>query len=185
MKSMLETVIEWFDLTKALAIAGFCISLVSLYLTWQNRRLTLAQESRRLPGLILTLVHGYYENCKDDHGRVYAFHVMVKNPTDSNNAIAGAELAITYLVADRVQMKMKLRANEPAAKSFVKDQEELLSIPTAISAHNAISGWLRFHVPTAMLNNRYVEGYSLTLTDPHGETADVVPILVQEYRDET
>ena len=82
-------------------------------------------------------------------------------------------------------MIMKLRANEPAAKPFVRDQEEALAVPTAISAHGAVSGWLRFHVPAAMLVNRDIEAYRLTLTDTHGETANVVPILVQEYRDET
>jgi hypothetical protein len=182
---MLQSVIGWFDLTKTLTVAGFCISLVSLYVTWQNRRLVLAQEKRRLPHLIPTLVHGYYQDGHDSRGRVYAFRLSVSNPTDSNNAIAAAELSIIYLSADRVQMTMKLRANDPAAKSFVKDQEEALSIPTPISAHNAVSGWLRFHVPAVMLANRDIEAYRLTLTDPHGETANVVPILVQEYRDET
>jgi hypothetical protein len=182
---MLQSIIGWFDLTKTLAIAGFCISLVSLYFTWLNRRLALAQEKRRLPRLIPTLIHGYYQDGEDDRGRVYAFHVTIANPTDSNNAIATAELSITYLTTDRVQMTMMLGANAPAAKSFMKDQEEALAIPAAISAHNATSGWLRFHVPIAMLANRDIEAYRLTLTDPHGETASVVPILVQEYRDET
>ncbi len=182
---MLQSIIGWSDLTKALAVAGFCISLVSLYFTWQNRRLTLAQEKRRLPHLIPTLVHGYFQDSDDNSGRVYAFRVTVANPTDSNNAIATADLSITYQTADRVQLTMKLRANEPAAKSFMKDQEEALVVPTAISAHNAVSGWLRFHVPAAMLANRDIDSYRLTLTDPHGETADIIPILVQEYRDET
>jgi hypothetical protein len=182
---MPRSIIGWFDLTKALAAAGFCISLVSLYFTWQNRRLTLAQEKRRLPRLIPTLVHGYYQDGKDNSGRVYAFRITVTNPTDSNNAIATAELSITYQTADRVQMTMKLRANERAAKSFVNDQDDALAVPAAVSAHNAISGWLRFHVPAAMLANRDIESYRLTLTDPHGETADIIPILVQEYRDET
>jgi hypothetical protein len=182
---MLLSIIGWFGLTKALAVAGFCISLVSLYFTWQNRRLTLAQENRRLPRLIPTLVHGYYQDGKDSSGRVYAFRITITNPTDSNNAIATAELSITYLTADRVQMTMKLRANEPASKSFVKDQENALAVPAAVSAHNAVSGWLQFHVPAAMLAKRDIESYRLTLTDPHGETTNVVPILVQEYRDET
>jgi hypothetical protein len=185
MNTMLQSIIRWFDLTKMLAVAAFCVSLASLYFTWQNRRLVLAQERRRLPRLIPTLVHGYYQDGEGDRGRVYAFHLTVTNPTDSNNAVATAELSITYLTADRVQMTMKLRANEPTAKSFVRDQEEALAIPTAISAHNAASGWLRFHVPAAMLANRDIEAYRLTLTDPHGETANVVPILVREYRDET
>ena len=182
---MLQSIIGWFDLTKTLAVAGFCTSLVSLYFTFLNRRLAITQEKRRLPRLISTLVHGYYQDSKDNRGRVYAFHITVTNPTDSNNAIAEAELSITYLTADRVQMTMKLRANEPAAKSFVQDKEQVLAIPTAILAHNAVSGWLWFHVPTAMLANRDIETYRLTFTDPHGEIVNVDPILVQEYRDET
>jgi hypothetical protein len=182
---MLQSIIGWFDFAKTVAIAGFCISLVSLYFTWQNRRLTLAQDKRRLPRLIPTLVHGYYQDGSSDRGRFYAFRITVANPTDNNNAIVATELSITYLTADRVQMTMKLKANEPAAKSFVRDQESALTIPTTIPAHNAVSGWLRFHVPPAMLANRNIEAYRLTFTDPHGETANVAPILVQEYRDET
>jgi hypothetical protein len=181
---VLQWTIAWLDPAKTVALASSFIALVSLYFTWQNRRLALAQEKRRLPQLIPTLVHGYYQDYENDRGRVYAFHVTFANPTDNNNAIATAELSITYLTADRTQMTMKLRANEPAAKSFLQDQEELFAIPTAISAHNAVSGWLRFHVPAAMLANRDIEVYRLTLTDPHGETANVVPILVQEHRDE-
>jgi hypothetical protein len=177
--------IGWLDLTKTLAIAGFCISLASLYFTWQNRRLVLAQERRRLPRLIPAFVDGYYRASEDDRGRLYAFHVTLTNPTDSDNAIATAELSITYQTADRVQMTMKLRANEPAAKSFVRDQVEALAVPMAVSAHGAVAGWLRFHVPAAMLANRDIEAYRLTFTDTHGETANVVPILVREYRDET
>jgi hypothetical protein len=183
--SIIQAIIGWFDLTKALAVAGLCISLASLCLTWQNRRLTLAQERRRIPRLIPTLVHGYYQDGGGDRGRVYAFHVTITNPTDSNNAIATTELSISYLTPDRVQMTMKLAANEPTARPFVKDQEEVLVIPIAIAAHSAVSGWLRFHVPAAMLINREIEAYRLTLTDPHGETANVVPVLVREYRDET
>lgn len=183
--SMLQSIVAWFDLTKTLSVAGFCVAVVSLYFTWQNRRLVLAQEERRFPCLLPTLVHGYYRDGEASRGRIYAFRLTVANPTDSNNAIATAELSITYLTLDRLQMTMKLQANEPAAKSFMKDQEEVLAIPSAISAHNAVSGWLRFHVPTAMLTNRDIEGYRLTLTDPHGEMASIVPLLVQEYRDET
>lgn len=182
---MVRSLLGWFDVTKALAVAGFCISITSLYFTWQNRKTTLAQEKRRLPHLIPTLVHGYYQDSLADGGRIFAFHVTVTNPTDSNNAIAGADLLITYLTAERVQMTVKLRAHASLAKSFVKDQEETLPVPTAISAHNAVSGWLRFYLPAAMLIDRDIEAYRLNFADPHGEIASVIPNLVQEYRDET
>ena len=182
---MLQSILKWFDLTRMIAIASFCVAAFSLYFTWQSRRITLAQEKRRLPRLIPSLVHGYFQDGKDKSGRVYAFHVTVSNPTDSHNAIAQAELSIIYLTADRMQMTMKVRANELLAKTFVKDQDQTLVIPTPITAHNAVSGWLRFRVPAIALTRREIEAYQLTLTDPHGEIASVVPILVQEYRDET
>jgi hypothetical protein len=182
---MLRSVFEWFDLTRSIAIAGFFTSILSLYFTWLNRQLSLAQEKRRLPRLIASLVHGYFQNRPDTSGRVYAFRVTISNPTDNNNAIAEAELSITYLTVDRTQMTMKIRANETLAQSFVRDQEQTLTVPVTIAAHSAVSGWLRFHLPAPMLADRVLESHHLVLTDPHGEITSVSPILVQEYRDET
>ena len=184
MNSALQFVIDWFDLAKALAAASFCIAATSLYFTWQNRRLVLAQERRRLPRLKPALIDGYYRELKDGRGRTYAFRVTVTNPTDSNNAIAAADLSITYSTVDRVQMTMKLRANEPATKSLGKDAEEALTVPAAIPAHGAASGWLRFHVPAAMLVKRDIDAYRLTFADSQDEISDVVPILVREERNE-
>lgn len=177
--------IEWFDFTKTVAVAAFLISIFNLYFNWQSRRLARAQERRRLPRLVPSLINGYFQNDRDAGGRAYVFHVIVMNPTDSNNAIAEADLAITYLTADRAQMTIKIRANESPALNFVKGQDTNLSVPASISAHNAVSGWLRFHVPAALLTQMAIESYRLIFTDPHREEASVAPILVQEYRDET
>jgi hypothetical protein len=179
---VLQAVTEWFDLTRALAVAGTCISLVSLYFTWQNRKLALAQEKRRLPRLAPTLVNGYFQD-GTDAGRVYAFLVTIVNPTDTNNAVAEAELSITYLTTDRVQMTMKLLPTKPA-KTFVKGYNDTLVVPLAVPAHNAVSGILHFQLPKEMLVGRTIDSYQLALTDAQGEVESVVPILVQEYRDE-
>lgn len=184
MNSALQLVLEWFDLAKALATASFCISAASLYFTWQNRRLVLAQERRRLPRLKPALLDGYYRELGSDGGRAYAFRVTITNPTDSNNAIAAVDLSITYSTADRVQMTMKLRANEPATKSVGKETEDALTVPMAIPAHGAASGWLRFHIPAAMLVKRDIEAYRLTFADSQDEIFDLVPILVREDRNE-
>jgi hypothetical protein len=176
---------EWFDFTRTVAIAGFCISVFNLYFTWQSRKLAREQEHRRLPRLVSSLINGYFQKDKEAGGRVYAFLVTVTNPTDSNNAIAKADLAITCLTADRTQMTVKIRTNGSSALNFVKGQDAALAVPASISAHNAISGWLRFHVPAALLEGVAIESYRLVFTDPHGEETSVAPILVQEYRDET
>lgn len=176
---------ESFDLTRTIAVAAFCISVVNLYFTWQGRRLASEQEKRRLPRLVPLLVNGYFQNEKNGGGRVYAFFVTVRNPTDSNNAIAEVDLSITYLTKDRVQMTLKIKANGPLATNFVRGQDERLPVPSLVSAHNTISGWIHFHIPAPILAGTDIESYRLIFTDTHREATSVVPILVQEYRDET
>jgi hypothetical protein len=176
----------WFDFTRTVALAGFCISVFNLCFAWQSRRLAREQERRRLPRLVPSLINGYFQDNKNVGGRAYAFHVTVTNPTDSNNAIAEADLAITYLTPERTQMTVKLRANGGLpALNFVKDQDTTLAVPVSISAHSAVSGWLRFQVPASLLADVTIESYKLIFTDPHREEASVAPILIQEYRDET
>ena len=174
-----------FDLTTIIAVAGFCISIANSYWNWEGRRLAREQEKRRLPQLVPFLINGYFQNKTNDGGRDYAFLVTIRNPTDSNNAIAEVDLSITYLTTDRIQMTMKIKANEPLVTNFVKGQDERLPVPSSVSAHNTISGWILFHLPAPMLGGMDIESYRLIFTDTHREAASVVPILVQEYRDET
>ena len=81
---------EWFDLTKTLALAGTCISLVSLFFTWQNRKLMLAQDRRRLPRLLPTLVNGYYRDF-GNIGRLYAFLIIAKHHQNIRRLLNGTE----------------------------------------------------------------------------------------------
>jgi hypothetical protein len=181
---MLIPASDSFDFTKIVAVAGFGISIVSLYFTWQSRIIAREQEKRRLPQLVPLLISGYFHNKKNGGGRDYAFLVAVKNPTDSPNAVADIYLSITYITADRLQMTTKIKANEPLAAIFVRGQNEALSVPCSVTAHNTISGWVIFYLPAPMLIGREIESYSLTFTDTHGEASSVVPILIQEYRDD-
>lgn len=177
--------LEWFDFTRTVAVAGFCISIFNLYFAWQSRRLAREQERRKLPRLVPSLINGYFQDNKDVGGRAYAFHVNVTNPTDSNNAIAEADLAITYLTPERTQMTVKLRANELPAMNFVKGQDATLAVPVSISAHSAVAGWLQFQVPASLLAGVTIESYRLIIIDPHRKEASIAPILIREYRDET
>lgn len=182
---MIAKVICWFDLTTAIAIAGFALSLVNAFFNWQGRKLAREQEKRRNPHLVPSLTNGYFRTGEGDAGRVYAFLIMVANPTDSNNAIVNADLAITFLTKERLQMTLNIRSGGALAVNFVKGQGEAVNTPISIAAHNAISGWACFYVPSQVLLNREIESYRLIFTDTHGEDSCLVPILVQEYHDET
>ena len=181
----MDSLLRSFDFTRTFALAAFCISIFNLYFTWQSRKLAQEQERRRFPRLVPSLISGHFQNNKDVGERVYSFHVTVTNPTDSNNAIAEANLAITYLTLQSAQMTLRLRANGSPVLVFAKGQDTTLAVPVSISAHSAVSGWLRFHAPTSLLADLTIESYRLLFTDPQMEETSVSPILIQEYQDET
>ena len=182
---MIDFIPSWLDLTMTVAVAGLSLSLVNSYFAWRRGRLAAEQEKRRILRLDTSLIHSFYQNDEKTGDRSYAFQLTVRNPSDSNNAISEVDLAITYLTTERIQMTVKIRANEPNSSSFVHGQQNLLEIPNPVTAHNTISGWLRFRIPAAVISGNEIESYKLILRDTHGDTTGVVPILVQEYRDET
>lgn len=177
---------EWIDLTRAIAVAGLCLSLVNLYFTWQSRVLAREQERRRLPRLVPSLIRAFYEDNIDVGTRTYAFLITITNPTDNNNAIAEADLAISYyLSSDRTEITAKVRSSGVSDSKVVKNGQIALATPASISAHSAISGWLIFQLPASLLAGTTIRSCRVILTDPHREEASFVPILVQERLDET
>lgn len=83
-------------------------------------------------------------------------------------------------------MTVKLKANEPGAINFVRGQENaILAVPFSIAAHNVVSGWLTFNFPAGVSKGAEIESHRLILTDTHQKQAEVIPNLMQEYRDET
>ena len=181
---MIEAIISWLDLTKAIAITALMLSIVNTYLAWRRGRLADEQEKRKTLGLNITLIHSFYKNDEMTGDQFYAFQLTVRNPSDSSNAISEADLAITYLTKDRIQMIAKIRANENNSYSFVHGNYNLLNIPKSISAHDTISGWIQFHIPEVMLSGNEIESLQVTLRDTHGDTTSIEPIVVPEYCDE-
>ena len=182
----MDSLADWFDLKGILASASFLISLISLYFTWLNRKLAMSQEERRVPHLILDLTSAFFKRSKLERGRQYAFHITVSNPTDTNNAISSAELAIAYLTTQGVELNVRLKANEPRAVGFVRGQEDsALSIPFSITAHTVVSGWLRFHLPGSISEAAEIESHRLILIDTHKQSSEISPSMIKEYLDET
>ena len=132
----------------------------------------------------ITLIHCFYKSDKMTGDQFYAFQLTVRNPSDSNNAISEADLAITYLTKDRIQMVAKIRANELNSSSFVHGDYNLINVPISISANDTVSGWLQFHIPEVMLSGNEIESLQIILRDTHGDTTSVEPIVVPEYCDE-
>ncbi|WP_092751139.1 hypothetical protein [Rhizobium aethiopicum] len=177
------------DFTKAIAVLSLFISIASLslglvnaYIAWQNRNLALRQDARKRPALTCYLSHGFHKT--DESGRAFSLLVQVRNPSDSNNAVADAELVIRYLTSERVLMTLKLPATRDGAGGFVRGQVDVLSLPAKVPAHEIVSGWLHFLAPEDLLLGRVIDGYDLEITDTHEAKTIIKANLMQEYRDE-
>ncbi|MDX0647480.1 hypothetical protein GOD00_23240 [Sinorhizobium medicae] len=180
---------EGFDLTKTVATLGLLLSIASLtlglfnaYVAWQNRKLALKQDARKLPALTCYLSHGFQKT--NESGRAFSLLVQIRNPSDSNNAVANAELVVRYLTKERVLMTLKLPANREGTGSFVRGQGDVLSLPVKVPAHEVVSGWLHFVAPVELVSGMTIDGYELEITDTHEAKTTIAPNLMQEYRDE-
>ena len=129
-------------------------------------------------------MHCFYNSDETTGDRFYEFQLMVRNPSDGNNAISEADLKITYITKERIAMTAKIRANETNSPSFVYGETNFLEVPKSISARDTIAGWLRFHIPKLIFSENEIESHEILIRDTNGHTTSIVPVLVQEYRDE-
>ena len=174
--------IDWAMIIASVALT---LSVINTYFSWRRRLLETDQERRRKLRLEVSLVHCFYKVDPDSDGRLYAFQLTVRNPSDTSNAISEADLAITYITKECNQMTARIRVNEPNTSCFVHGDIKIILIPTPILAHDTISGWLQFRVPVTILKETKIDSYRIMLRDTAGNLTHVDPILIQEYRDET
>jgi len=176
----------WVNWTLFLASGGFILSILNVVFNWQNRRAAQRQEQRREPRVVAALTNGFYMRDTVDGGRRYALQVTLTNPSDTNNSIAAADLRVSYLTVERIEMTVKLKANDPTVGSFVRGSEGAnLGVPFKVPSHEAVSGWLTFRLPEQVVRGAEIESYVLVLTDAHQAVMEVEPSPMQEYRDET
>ena len=179
------SIISSIDWTLLIASVALVLSVINTYFSWRRRLLETDQEKRRKLQLEVSLVHCFYKTDPDSGGRLYAFQLILRNPSDARNAISEADLAITYITKARNQMTTRIRTNGPDISCFVNGDINIIPIPTPMSAHDTISGWLQFQVPVTIIEETEIDSYRIMLRDTAGNVTHVDPILIQEYRDET
>ncbi|WP_157019466.1 hypothetical protein [Mesorhizobium xinjiangense] len=177
--TIITSIVDWFDLTRGIAVAGL---LLAVFNTLHNYRRDRRQELRRHPRLLPSLVNGFYRSDEASQGRIYALHVTVRNPSDTNNSISEAELTIRYKNAEHADITVRIPANSQKVEQLVATKDDILRIPIQIQAHNTVSGWLYFFVSFALIEGVLIEGYDLILVDTHGDVSRVAPNVMQEFR---
>jgi hypothetical protein len=172
---------DWTDNVAAvMAVAAVIISVGSLWVSSRALRLSEQQEKRKQPRIFPALLDSHFENLTEG-GRVYSFLLSVRNPTDSDNAIAQIEMHLRYLIDGYMSMTVKLPLSSGGIRAPMNDQRRLIT-PSRVAAHDTVSGWCDFIVKPGILSGRMIEGHQIVLTDSHQAETSVDALVVSEKR---
>lgn len=167
----------WTDCAVAVtAIIAILLSAFSLYYARASLALAQEQDRRREPKLVPELLRGDYTTDPGTGSRTYHIQLSVRNPSDSDNALARVEFRLTYLVNSDAEMTVRFQPSEG-------DSGEHLAIPLRIAAHETVAGWCHFHVAAKTISGNTIEKYEVELSDTHGQMISVALFLLSERRD--
>jgi hypothetical protein len=162
-------------------IVALVISLASLSFSRRAIQLSERQEKRKQPLLVLELDDSYFEVLQGGR-RIYSFHLSVKNPSDSDNAIARVDMHLRYVLDSGISITAKLPAVELGDKA---DTRKCLVAPLRVSAHDTVLGWCDFIVEPGVLNGHQIEAYQIVVSDSQDAAATIEPLVVQMKQNET
>lgn len=172
---MLPDAPTWTDSATAIAaLAALLISLISLHYSRKGLVLAEAQDRRRQPKLLPEYLSGHFSTDTETGTRTYHFHLAICNPTDSDNSVARIELNLTYRLPDGTLMTARVAAANNG------EQNPGLPVPQRVGAHETVAGWSEFTVDGALISERHIEGYTVELSDSHGQLTSVTPLILSE-----
>jgi hypothetical protein len=170
------------------AIAAWLALAFSIYGVYAARkalRISEIQEERQKPDLVPYLVQSSYCFDEDDKNRIYAFLISISNRSDSNNAIARADLTITYETSSHALMSVKIDTDVSVGSSFPVDTDVPFRLPVRIDAHQTLSGWLFFRADRSIFHGHDIVGRRIVFSDTHGVEQALEIYLVKEIERET
>lgn len=161
--------------TLAISLVALTASLTSLWFGWRNHLRAEAQDRRRKPALSLDLRDARI--LPSPSGRFYCFHIQVKNPSDTDNAISLIELRVIFTMPSGAALIAKIAQVDPAL--FPVTLGEALSPPVKVGAHNIVTGWCVFELQTALVGDKAVESYEVHFHDTHALSSTIAPRVIQ------
>ncbi|MCC5577248.1 hypothetical protein IMZ11_16605 [Microtetraspora sp. AC03309] len=123
-----------------------------------------------------TLGRAYCE-LNEDESR-YIFPILVRNPSEIENAIARAELWIGYR-RHGVRYVVKVPHDDRIGVEIQKAGEAALILPAAIDIRGAISGAIGFTIPAGLIEDSEIQDFTLRLEDSRGQTIDIPKIFIE------
>lgn len=160
-------------LTFVVALVALVFSILAWRTSAKAQKLAERQEARRAPKLEVRLLESFHRNLGGE-GKLFAFRILISNPTDTSNAVSALELSIRY----RRDLPMSLRL--PAVLRPDLEDGPILSAPIRIDAHQVESGWCYFLVAPKLLAGSTTDGYEVIVTDTHMDTTGVESLVMSE-----
>lgn len=143
----------------------------------QALRLAKSQDARRTPKITIYLTDALRRF--EGPLQVFSFHVRISNPSDSNNAVARAELQVSYVLSNECSILLKLQHNLTYAVRSTNGKA--LQLPLKIEAHQTVAGWLNFALDSAVVGKGTVDSHNIILEDSHGITTTYDNLSVQGW----
>lgn len=159
-------------------VAGVLVALLAVLVPFfYTRKQDIRRENASLPQLVANLVEGRVR--REQSRRVYELQFTVRNLSDSSNAIADAELRISYNIRDERELLLRLPSVELglAGNSVCP----VLHLPILIPSKATVRGTLAFVLDEAVLGQKHIDRYQAILTDTHGIETIIEPISLREH----
>lgn len=161
--------------TAGVAVIALIFSILAWHTAANAQKLAERQEARRTPKLEIRLLESFHRSLGQE-GRLFAFRILISNPTDTSNAVSALELSIRY----RRDLPMSLRL--PGISRPEIAEGPTLSVPIRIDAHQVETGWCYFLAPSKLLAGSTTDGYEVIVTDTHMESTGVESLVMSERR---
>lgn len=161
--------------TVAAALAGLSLIVSSLSMRTGRQALKLSkrQEVQRKANLVLE----YSQASRSAAGEnvLYTFQITVKNLSDAANALARADLRISYSI-EGLLTQVAVPSVSEGVEILRDGKTSRMDLPVKIDGRTTVGGRIHFSHSSKLLAGRVVRGYQLVVTDtfdsPH--VVDVV-----------
>lgn len=162
----------------AISLSSFILAAWSLRISHLNRRLSLSQEERKLPKIVVESLRNFEESTGDN--TYYAAFISVNNISENSNSLKSAELVIYF--SSNVQ-NSALRLNPIKNETDLLDEfEERIKVPSQITGNNTIQGWLVFQAPSSFINGKEIKQFDLEIGDIHAKIEPIKDLIFLRKR---
>jgi hypothetical protein len=179
------------DITTWIAIISAVTALIAAWYAARSTKiaqktleLALQQDRRQHPNLKLYLIESCVVRFRDQHFRVYAFHIRISNNSDADNSLADIVLAVEHSRSEKSRSILVVSHDQCLATELTFLKNKPIQIPSKVEAHETLAGYALFCVQDELLSNSAVQGYVVRIIDSHGMESEMQPVFISEYVNE-